>query len=85
MPTNSTPRRDAKKAGLTLTAGNHARLCRRAAAHGVSNNRYCQLALEFLLDCEDAFGGPLTEQFRAQTVNRFKLAREKFNKLISEV
>lgn len=80
-----TPRRDPRRATVTLTPGLYARLCRHAPAHGVSNNRYCQIALEFLLDCEEAFGGPVTEQIRQQTATRLKLAKEKFNKFLGEV
>lgn len=82
---STTPRRDSKKTQISLTPGDYARLCRNAPAHGVSNNRYTQIALTFFLDCEEAFGGPMSEQLRQQTVARLKLAKEKFNKFLGEV
>lgn len=48
-----------------LTDRTHARLQRRAAAADLKPARYVAVATEFLLDLEDAFGGPLTQQFRA--------------------
>jgi hypothetical protein len=43
----------------------HARLQRRAPASHLSSAKYTGVALEFYMDLEDAFGGPMTEQFRA--------------------
>ena len=43
----------------------YARLHRRAAASHLSAAKYTGVALEFYMDLEDAFGGPMTEQFRS--------------------
>jgi hypothetical protein len=43
----------------------YARLQRRAPAAHLSSAKYTGVALEFYMDLEDAFGGPMTEQFRA--------------------
>jgi hypothetical protein len=43
----------------------HVRLQRRAPASHLSAAKYAGVALEFYMDLEDAFGGPMTEQFRA--------------------
>jgi hypothetical protein len=50
----------------------------------VSNNRYAQMALEFFLDCEEAFGGPLTDQFRGMTVRHLKQTQEKLQQFLAE-
>jgi hypothetical protein len=43
----------------------HARLQRRAPAAHLTAAKYTGVALEFYMDLEDAFGGPMTEQFRS--------------------
>lgn len=42
----------------------HARLQRRAPAAHLTAAKYTGVALEFYMDLEDAFGGPMTDQFR---------------------
>ena len=42
----------------------HSRLQRRAPAAHLSSAKYTGVALEFYMDLEDAFGGPMTDQFR---------------------
>jgi hypothetical protein len=55
-----------------ISAGTHARLLRHAPVTGLSASKYTGTALEFYLDLEDAFGGPLPEQFRASILNTAK-------------
>jgi hypothetical protein len=52
-----------------LSSGNHARLLRHAEAANLSASKYAGVAVDFLLDLEEAFGGPLTEQFRRMLIN----------------
>lgn len=40
------------------------RMQRRSAAANLSVSKYGAVALDFYADLEDAFGGPMTEQFR---------------------
>lgn len=42
----------------------HARLQRKAPAAHLSSAKYTNVALDFYMDLEDAFGGPMTDQFR---------------------
>lgn len=48
-----------------LTSTTHARLQRHAPAAHLSSAKYTGIALEFYMDLEDSFGGPLTAQFRS--------------------
>ena len=66
-----------------LTAGNHARLLRHAAASNLSASKYAGVAVDFLLDLEEAFGGPLTEQFRRAMVERASRSKELQKKLFA--
>lgn len=61
-PAKKTPR---KGTFANLTDRTYARLQRRAAAADLKPARYVAVATEFLLDLEDAFGGPLNQQFRS--------------------
>lgn len=77
-------RRDGKKVTVSLLPKTHSRLNRAAPAHRVSNNRYVQMAIEFLLDCEEAFGGPLTPQFRDATVEQLRRTQAKLKQFLAE-
>ena len=77
-------RPDSKRVTVSLLPTLHARIMRAAPAHRVSNNRYAQMALEFFLDCEEAFGGPLTDQFRGMTVRHLKQTQEKLQQFLAE-
>jgi hypothetical protein len=48
-----------------VSGSTHDRMQRRAPAAHLSSAKYTAVALEFYMDLEDAFGGPMTEQFRA--------------------
>lgn len=47
-----------------ITDKTHARLQRRAEASHLSAAKYTGVALDFYMDLEDSFGGPMTDQFR---------------------
>ena len=66
-----------------LTAGNHARLLRHAEACNLSASKYAGVAVDFLLDLEEAFGGPLTEQFRRMLVGSANKAQVALKKLLA--
>jgi hypothetical protein len=51
-----------------IDADLHERMHWRAAAADHKAAKYAALAIEFYCDIEDAFGGPITEQFRARVV-----------------
>jgi|694.fasta_scaffold34237_9 hypothetical protein len=76
-------RKDSKSVTISLTPSDHARLLRHAPAHAVKNNKYAQLAIRFFMDCEDAFAGPLNEQFRAMLVRDAKGLSQKLAKLLN--
>ena len=82
--TKTSVRRDGKKVTVSLLPKTHTRLNRAAPAHRVSNNRYVQMALEFFLDCEEAFGGPITPQFRDATVQQLRRTQEKLKQFLAE-
>jgi hypothetical protein len=54
-----------KSVFANLTDTTHSRLQRRAEASHLSAAKYTGVALKFYMDLEDAFGGPMTEQFRS--------------------
>ena len=66
-----------------LSSGNHARLLRHAEAANLSASKYAGVAVDFLLDLEEAFGGPLTEQFRRLLVGSASKAQVAFKKLLA--
>ena len=72
-----------KSVHVNLSTGNHARLLRRAEAANLSASKYSGVAVDFLLDLEDAFGGPLTEQFRRLLVNSASKAQAALKKVLS--
>jgi len=82
--TTAAVRRDDKKVTVSMLPKTHARLNRAAPAHRVSNNRYVQMAIEFFLDCEEAFGGPPTPQFRDATVGQLRRTQEKLKQFLAE-
>lgn len=49
---------------VNMSLGDHGRMQRRAAAANLSDSKYGAVAINFFADLEDAFGGPMTEQFR---------------------
>lgn len=53
-----------KSVFANITSEAHSRLQRRAPAAHLSSAKYTGVALEFYMDLEDAFGGPMTDQFR---------------------
>ena len=66
-----------------LSSGNHARLLRHAEAANLSASKYAGVAVDFLLDLEEAFGGPLTEQFRRLLVNSASKAQAALKKVLA--
>jgi hypothetical protein len=66
-----------------LSTANHARLLRHAEATNLSASKYVGVAAEFLLDLEDAFGGPLTDQFRRMMVQSAGRAQGVLKKVFS--
>ena len=66
-----------------LSSGNHARLMRHAEAANLSASKYAGVAVDFLLDLEEAFGGPLTEQFRRLLVNSVSKAQIALKKVLA--
>lgn len=76
-------RADSKSVTMSLTPDDHARLQRHAPAHGVKNNKYCQMAIQFLMDCEDAFGGPMNLDLRRAAAIRVKDMGTKYRKMLS--
>ena len=49
---------------VNMATNDHARMRRRAAAANLSDSKYGAVAINFFADLEDAFGGPMTTQFR---------------------
>jgi hypothetical protein len=83
MKTNKRLAGTRKSVHANLSTGNHARLLRRAEAANLSASKYSGVAVDFLLDLEDAFGGPLTEQFRRLLVNSASKAQAALKKVLS--
>jgi hypothetical protein len=54
-----------KSVFANITNEVHARVQRRAPAAHLSSAKYTAVALEFYMDLEEAFNGPMTEQVRA--------------------
>jgi len=54
-----------KSVFANIADSTHGRLQRRAAAAHLSAAKYTGVALDFYMDLEDAFGGPMTDQFRS--------------------
>jgi hypothetical protein len=83
MKTNKRLTGDRRSVHANLTAGNHARLLRHAEASNLSASKYAGVAVDFLLDLEQAFGGPLTEQFRRMMVQSAGKAQVVLKKVFS--
>jgi hypothetical protein len=62
----------------------HERMHRRAAAADHKAAKYVAVALEFYCDLEDAFGGPLTEQFRAMIIRNVGGMADKMEKALKQ-
>jgi hypothetical protein len=83
MKTNKRLTGPRRSVHANLTTGNHARLLRHAEASNLSASKYAGVAVDFLLDLEEAFGGPLTEQFRRMIVQSAAKANVQLKKVFS--
>jgi len=83
MKTNKRLAGPRRSVHANLTSGNHARLVRHAEASNLSASKYAGVAVDFLLDLEEAFGGPLTEQFRRMLVQSAGKAQIVLKKVFS--
>jgi hypothetical protein len=83
MKTNKRLAGPRRSVHANLTSGNHARLVRHAEASNLSASKYAGVAVDFLLDLEQAFGGPLTEQFRRMMVGSANKAQVALKKLLA--
>ena len=62
-----TPRytkRDRSGLYVNMATQEHARMRRKASAANLSDSKYGAVAINFYADLEEAFGGPMTDQFR---------------------
>jgi hypothetical protein len=85
MKTTKTPQRLAgprKSVYANISDRTHERLQRRAPAAHLSSAKYASVALEFYMDLEDAFGGPMTEQFRAMILRNVGGMASKIEQLL---
>lgn len=57
-------RGDRKGYYINLPTTEHARLTRHSAAASLSAGKYGEVGMKFFMDLEEAFGGPMTDQFR---------------------
>lgn len=83
--TNSAPRYvrgDRKGSYINLPLSDHARLQRRAAAANLSVGKYGEVGMKFFMDLEDAFGGPMTEQFRGMILRNVGAMAAKLEKML---
>jgi hypothetical protein len=65
-----------------MPLGDHARMTRRAAAANLSAGKYGEVAMRFYMDIEDAFGGPMTDQFRAMILRQVGGMAAKLEKML---
>ena len=56
--------------------------CSAAPAAHLTSAKYTGVALEFYMDLEDSFGGPLTEQFRSMILRNVGAVAAKVEKLL---
>jgi hypothetical protein len=86
MKPTQTKRLAAGRQGVfaNLSEKTHARLQRRAPAAHLSAAKYTSVALEFYLDMEDAFGGPMTDQFRGMLLRNISGMAAKLEKMLAE-
>jgi hypothetical protein len=85
MSTTKKPKRlvgSRKSVFANISDQAHARLQRRAPAAHLSAAKYTGVALEFYMDLEEAFGGPMTEQFRASIMYTAKKQGEMVKKAL---
>lgn len=75
-------RRDRKGVYLNMGLGDHGRLVRRAAAANLSASKYGEVGMRFYMDLEDAFGGPMTEQFRNMLLRNVSTMAAKLEKML---
>jgi hypothetical protein len=83
MKTNKRLTGTRRSVHANLDSGNHARLLRHAGAANLSASKYAGVAVDFLLDLEESFGGPLTEQFRRMIVQSAAKANAQLKKVFS--
>jgi hypothetical protein len=83
MKTNTRLAGARRSVHANVSSVNHARLLRHAEATNLSASRYAGVAVEFLLDLEEAFGGPLTDQFRRMMVQSAGKAQIVLKKVFS--
>jgi hypothetical protein len=67
-----------------ISEATHARLLRRAPAAHLTAAKYTGIALEFYMDLEDGFGGPLTDQFKESVLSTVKGQAEKLKKALGK-
>jgi len=67
-----------------LSTDLHDRMHRRAAAADHKAAKYVAVAVEFYMDLEDAFQGPLTEQFRAMILRNVGGMADKMEKALKQ-
>lgn len=70
MNTQSKPARTKATRGIYLNLDDRtkARVEKRAEANNLKLGPYSAMALRHYMDAEEAFGGPIPEQFRAQLI-----------------
>lgn len=73
-----------KSVYANISDNTHARLQRRAPAAHLSSAKYAGVALEFYMDMEDAFGGPMTDQFRGMLLRNIAGMAAKLEKMLAE-
>lgn len=85
-PTTKAPpryvRKDRKGCYINMPLGDHARMTRRAAAANLSAGKYGEVGMKFYMDLEDAFGGPMTEQFRGMILRNVGAMAAKLEKML---
>jgi hypothetical protein len=67
---------------VNMNKADHARMQRRAAAANLSAAKYGDVAIRFYMDLEDAFGGPMTEQFRTMLLRNVGNMAAKLEKML---
>jgi hypothetical protein len=86
MSTTKKPKRlvgSRKAVFANVSSDSHARIQRRAEAAHLSAAKYAGLAIDFLMEIEDAFGGPVPDWFKVSVVKiahdyneKMRLARQ---------
>lgn len=83
MKTNKRLTAGRRSVHANLSSDNYTRLLRHAEATNLSASKYTGVAVDFLLDLEQAFGGPLTDQFRRMMVQNATKASAVLKKVFS--